>query len=191
MPHLDEDLLRHASQTPYDAVKAHEYYIRTRKLKGRQAGTAIQPSTRSSGSSTFSVRLPNGRMVKLSQQQLAEQRAYAAKRVEEIKQSLQKLSVELKKAMKKAKEKKAKSERDADKPKTAAEKRDAAKESKQYRDKHKQSLATKRHRSASKDKTSKKSDPVSELEDKISVIKERLTVAVARQRALTTAIKNQ
>ena len=39
----DEDGLRHI----YDPVKAHQYYLRTRKLKGRKRGTAIvAPSTR-------------------------------------------------------------------------------------------------------------------------------------------------
>lgn len=33
-------ILKHA-RAPYDPVKAHEYYIRTRKLKGRKVGLAI------------------------------------------------------------------------------------------------------------------------------------------------------
>lgn len=39
---VDVDALIHA----YDARKAHEYYIRTRQLKGRRAGSAASPVTK-------------------------------------------------------------------------------------------------------------------------------------------------
>ena len=39
-----DGLLMHADPPPYDPVKAHQYYLRTRELKGRQPGKAIPPT---------------------------------------------------------------------------------------------------------------------------------------------------
>ena len=166
----------------YDPAKAHEYYIRTRQLKGRRAGVG-KPA------STYTVKLSDGSSTILSGQQLAEQRAYAAKRVGEIKKSLLELGSQLRKAMRDAKEKKAKAEKEAKKPATAAEKSAAAKKSKQYREKHKTELSTKSKTEAKK-KSAHHVDPVAELETKITKIKDSLTAAVATQRALAAATKN-
>jgi hypothetical protein len=168
--------LQHRS--PYDPVKAHEYYVRTRQLKGRRGGQKAQPST-------YKVDLASGRTVDLSQQQLIEQRAYAAKRVNDIKKSLAELNTKLKTAMVEARKKKTQSA----KPKTAADKSKAARQSKQYREKHKTELATKRHTQAKKE--SKKSDPVVALQHKITKIKDNLQTALAKQRALAAATRNQ
>jgi hypothetical protein len=165
----------------YDPAKAHEYYIRTRQLKGRRSGVG-KPA------STYTVKLDDGSTTILSGQQLAEQRAYAAKRIATIKKNLLELGSELRKAMQTAKEKKVKAEQKAKKPPTAAEKSAAARESKQYREKHKTELSTK-----SKTEAKKKSahvDPVAELETKITKIKGNLIAAVAKQRALAAATKN-
>jgi len=167
----DGTILMHGD-TPYDPVKAHEYYIRTRQLKGRHGG-----------SPSFSVKTRSGRTVTLSTQELTEQRAYAAKRVTEIKAKLHLLEQKLREAMREAKKKK----RDSEKPKTAAEKAQDARDAKQYRSKHRTKLAAKRKHER---KTKRKSDPVSELEDKIANVKVRLHNAIAVQRALTSATKN-
>jgi hypothetical protein len=167
----------------YDPAKAHEYYIRTRQLKGRRARVG-KPA------STYTVSLGDGSTTILTGQQLAEQKAYAAKRVGEIKKSLQELGTLLRKAMRDAKEKKAKAEQKAAKPPTAAEKSAAARESKQYREKHKTELSTKSKTEAKK-KSAPRSDPVAELETKITKIKDSLKAAVATQRALATATKNK
>lgn len=166
----------------YDPAKAHEYYIRTRQLKGRRSG-AGKPA------STYTVKLNDGSTTILSGQQLAEQRAYITKRVTEIKKSLLELGAQLRKSMKAAKEKKAKAEQKAAKPPTAAEKSAAAKKSKQYREKHKTELSTKSKTEAKK-KSAHHVDPVAELETKITKIKDSLTAAVATQRALAAATKN-
>jgi hypothetical protein len=166
----------------YDPAKAHEYYIRTRQLKGRRTGVG-KPA------STYTVSLGDGSTTILTGQQLAEQKAYAAKRVSEIKKSLLELGSQLRKAMRDAKEKKAKAEQKAAKPPTAAEKSAAARESKQYREKHKTELSTKSKTEAKK-KSAHHVDPVAELETKITKIKDSLTAAVAKQRALATATKN-
>lgn len=172
----DGTILRHG-RAPYDPVKAHEYYLRTRQLKGRRKG-----------SPTFLVNKPSGKTVVLTSRELSEQRAYAAKRINDIKLRLNELNKKLHVALREARDKKAKSEREAKKPLTAAEKADAARESKKYRTKNRQKLANKR-KSAARTNTSKETDPVEELVTKIGDIKKRLSAAVAIQRALTGATR--
>lgn len=173
----DGTILMHGP-APYDPVKAHEYYLRTRQLKGRKAAAA-----------TYTVKLSSGKTVQLSEKQIVEQRAYMAKRIGEIKNRLTELNRKLAKMMSEAKKKKDEARREAAKKPTASEKLKAAKESKKYRDTHKAKLATaakEQSRKAGK-KDSKKTDPVAELEHQISQVKGRLVAAVARQRALATA----
>lgn len=163
-------------QAPYDPAKAHEYYLRTRHLKGRKKG------------STYTVKTESGGTVQLSEKQLIEQRAYAAMRVSKIKTRLNELGAHLRKMMADARHSQAKSNR---KP-TAADKVKAAKESKQYRAKHKQQLATKRKVASSRSpvKHTPKKDTVAGLEHKITLIKSNLQKAVAKQRSLASATKN-
>lgn len=170
---LDDGTILMHGKAPYDPAKAHDYYLRTRDLKGRRKG-----------SSTFSVSVAGGQTFNLSPRQLTEQRVYAAKRVNEIKIKLAKLQSRLKEAMSEARKKKAK----ADKPATAAEKSKAARDSKKYRAKNKQQLATKAK--VARDKKKKEADPVAELESKIGEIKKRLSAAISIQRSLAGATKN-
>ena len=172
----DGTILKHG-RAPYDPVKAHQYYLRTRQLKGRKKG-----------SPTFTVRLANGKTVELTARQLTEQRVYAAKRVNDIKQKLAELSTKLKQAMSEARKEDAKSAREAKKPDTAAEKSKAARESKKYRDKNQQKLATKR-KVAAKTKSEPKKDSVAQLQTRINDVKKRLTTALSIQRALAGATK--
>lgn len=183
----------------YDPVKAHAYYIRTRQLKGRKGGQGTPPMRKSpligdTGSPTYTITLPSGETAILTRQQLIEQKAFAAKRVTEIKAKLSELGSVLRKAMSEAKKKKAAAELKASKPQTAAEQSKAARESKQYRDKHKTSIATKTKVASTKtaNKTdSASTDPVAELETKVTQIKDTLRAAVASQRALITATQNR
>src|SRR5262245_53478591 len=85
-------------KAPYDPAKAHEYYIRTRQLKGRKKGridipnrVVKPPRFSATRSPTFTVKLRDGGTAKLTSQQLTEQRAYAAKRVADIKKNLAEL----------------------------------------------------------------------------------------------------
>jgi len=182
----DGTILMH-DNTPYDPVKAHEYYIRTRHLKGRHRGRSALVQV-PKGSSTYTVKLRNGKTVTLTRQQLVEQEAYAAKRVSEIKNRLNELVDKFKQMMKEAEKKSS-----SNKKPTAADKAKAAKESKQYRQKHKQELKnkakTKKEKTPSK-KTVKKTFTVEELKSKITEIKASLKAAIQTQRALATAKKN-
>lgn len=183
----DGTILMH--KIPYDPVKAHEYYIRTRQLKGRKKGSKlVRTSNRSAVKSpTFRVNLGNGKTVDLTAKQLAEQKAYAAERVTKIKKKLGELNTKLRKAMSEARNKKARAEREGKKAPSASDRSKAARESKEYRKEHKQELATDRKKEAKK---SAKKDPVEDLTDRITEIKDKLTDAVAKQRALSTATRN-
>jgi hypothetical protein len=173
----DGTILMHGT-APYDPAKAHDYYVRTRQLKGRRKGQT-----------TFAVKGRHGGTVQLTRQQLVEQQAYAAKRVAEIKSKLSDLRHDLEKRMAEARKADAK----AKKGPTAADKREAAKESKKYQDKHKQQLANKRKRAAAKKPAAdhkKKTSSVAELKTQIDEVKSNLKAAVERQRSLSSATKN-
>lgn len=190
----DGTVLMHG-KAPYDPVKAHEYYIRTRELKGRKKANVLLPvtvpTTTKKKSSSYTVNL-GGKSVKLSEKELAEQKASVERRITEIKKNLAKLGDKLKEAMTEAKAKKAKSRRNANKKPTAAEKSEAARESKKYRKEHQQEIKSKsrsRGKKESSSSSSSETDPVAELEDKITEVKDRLTAAVARAKALASATR--
>jgi hypothetical protein len=192
----DGTILMHVA-APYDPVKAHQYYLRTRQLKGRKLGQNVVPSRKNPlvgdvGQTTYTVKLPDGSTSVVTAKDLREQRAYAAQRVHDIKTALADFSSELKKAMRDARMKKAEAERKAEKGPTAAEKSEAARESKQFREKHKTELATKAKTRAKTEPKSKSesTDPVAELETRVTQIKDSLKAAVAQQRALAGATKN-
>lgn len=177
----DGTILMHGS-APYDPVKAHEYYLRTRQLKGRRKASSVvsKPVSRprKSTTPTYTISLKSGKKVVLTHQQLVEQQAYAAKRVSEIKSRLADLGTKLKSMM-----------ADAEKKPSASERVKAARKSRQYRQSHKQQLATKAKHRRQRSSTTKK-DQVTELQGKIKEIKGRLKAAVEVQRALATATKN-
>lgn len=178
----DGSIILHAD-APYDPTKAHEYYLKTRKLHPRAKGSA-----------TFTVTRSDGKHVKLTAQQLQEQRVYAQHRVEQIKKNLSDLGVLLRDKLKKAKEAEAK----AAKPPTLAEKAQAARDAAKYRASHKQEIATKAKQTSAKSggsstsatKPAAKTDTVESLKADITRTKNNLKKAVANQRALATAKKN-
>lgn len=172
---------------PYDPVKAREYYLRNRKLKGRKKGVGRPPKGIPPGASnSFTVKV-DGKAYKLSPKQLAEQKAYAAKRVMGIKKKLTLLNAELKKKMAEARGK----DREAKKPDSAAEKSEKAKDSEKYRDKNKQTLKNKAKQAGSSKKSDKKSDTdsVEGLKKTIEGAQKNLKAALNRQRVLSTATK--
>lgn len=169
----DGTILMHG-KAPYDPAKAHEYYIRTRQLKGRKKGTS------------YTVKTGGGGTVRLSEQQLKEQSAYAAKRVGEIKSRLSELSAKLQ-------EMKATAHRKKDRKPTAADRSQTKRDARKYREKHRSELASKARRSTSKTHASKshtKQSGIVELEHKIVKIRNNLRAAVAKQRALAAATRN-
>ena len=174
-------VLMHES-APYDPKKAHDYYMRTRKLKGRKPG------------GSYTVKTGTGKTVTLSGQKLVEQKAYAAHRVEALKKDLSDLAVLLRSKIAEAKK--------SNTPPTLAEKAKAARDAEQYRKTHKQALQNKAKAAAAKkapssssssssSSTSKtKTDTVDSLKADITKTKANLKAAVAKQRELATAKKN-
>lgn len=201
MLHLpDGEVLMHG-ESEYDPVKAREYYLRTRKLKGRKKGveepvvgrgTSLYPESsfgkkgRTKGSGSVTV-TSNGKAYKLTPRQLAEQKAYAGMRVAKIKTKINKLESALRVKMAEARKK----EKESKKPKSAAEKREAAKTSEKYRDKNQQKLKNQAKKDSAKKTDSKKPDldTVEGLKTAITDAKRNLSKAVDRQRAMATASK--
>jgi hypothetical protein len=170
------------ADAPYDPKKAHEYYLRTRKLKGRKAGAGQPPKPGTAGGRTPPKK--HTQISDLTPQQKRELQAVAKARVEKAQKTLNELNRKLKDKLAEAK----KSAREADKPKTAAEKAKAARESKKFRDKHKTEISTKSKAKRAADKASGKDTPSSNsvegLKKQIAAAEETLKVAKAKQKAL-------
>lgn len=178
----DGSVLEH-DHAPYDPVKAHAYYLRTRHLHPRKTGER------------FIVKTGHKTTTTLTAAQLAEQKAYAQHRVDHINDRLHALKAELRKKLEAAQ----KTADDAKKPKTATDKRKLAESAKKYRQKHKQELANKRKETASKktggsstksSTSSTKTGSVDDLKAEISKVKQNLVVAVMKQRELFAAKKS-
>lgn len=199
------DVLVHAGK-PYDPKKAHEYYLRTRELKGRKKGQfdpkvanlakrlagmsdeqiqqEIKKSKDPAEKKLIGIMLGN----RQKKQQVTkpkvtpEQKQAAAHRVVSIRSELADLHKKLKDALAKSRKSAAKAKRGP----TKADKSKQAREAKKYRDKNKQKLANKRKAAVSKDKASgkPKADSVDSLKKQIAETKGRLAKAVERQKAL-------
>src|SRR3954452_6523942 len=132
----------------YDPAKAHEYYMRIRKLKGRKKGSEQPPPSQSSGRQT----LPPHRKVKGT---LAPREAQKAK----LKANIQSLEGKLHHLEELIRKKEATLTKDHQNAKSTAKKNhkskqqsaaDKAKASKKYRQSHKQQLKNKAKTAASK-----------------------------------------
>lgn len=199
------EILMHAGR-PYDPKKAHEYYLRTRKLKGREKGQfdpkvaslakrlagmsddqikdEIRKSNNPAEKRLIGVMLGNRQKKHGPSKPKAtpEQKAAAAKRVSSLQSTLAELNKKLKDAMAKARKSDAKKKRGP----TAADKSKKVRESKQYREKHKQKLRNKSKTAASKDKASGRSraKSVDAIKFDIAETKGKLHKAIERQKAL-------
>jgi hypothetical protein len=178
----DGTILMHAG-APYDPKKAHDYYERTKKLKGRKKGSAKPPSATNRAGAKPPVK-KHTQVKDLSPQQKKELQAYAAQKVQEAQKKLNELNRKLKDKLAEAK----KAERDAKKPKTASEKAKDARESKKYRDKHQTEVKTKakakREASKASGKDDSSSDSVAGLKKQIATAEKALNTAKAKAKAL-------
>lgn len=179
----DGTVLMHEA-APYDPTKAHEYYLQYRKLHPRDKGVVDAGKDRHS----YTVSESGGQAVKLSAQQLQEQKVYAAARVAAIQAKLTDLATKLQAKIAAAKTAQAKQSA----PMTPAEKAAAAAATAKYRASHKQVLKNKAQAAPAKAKsaTPKKADTVQSLTVDIAVAKVDLKDAVDKQRQLTTAKAN-
>lgn len=196
MKPITPDELRHF----YDPVKAHQYYIENRKLKGRKkAGKQAVAAVGSIGTAVSAVRGGTAKAAAKGSRNVKEKK-FLDKQITTLQQTLGKLHDELKKRMDAAEESEAKSEKsakEAAKPDTAAEKAESARESKQYRAKNQQKIkaqAEKASASTGSDSSGGKegkskaksadSDSVKDLKATIGKVKVQLAKAVKRRRAL-------
>jgi Tfp pilus assembly protein FimV len=121
----------------YDPVKAHEYYMRNRKLKGRKKGSSQDPRTGKT-------------RPQIHKDAKARQRKELSAAINNLERKLQKLEALIKKKLhaeasenRKGKAKKERAAKEKDKPKSAAEKAKASRENEKYRKKNQQKLKTK------------------------------------------------
>lgn len=185
----------------YDPVKAHQYYERTKKLKGRKKGTGEDQAQQRSALAKAQPDWRDPRSGKSMDQIRKEARAKARKRLtEQIKRLDQKLlqleakirGMERAEAAedRKSKAKKERAAKEADKPKTAAEKREAARESEKYRDKNQQKLKSDAKDAKSggggsdKKKSQSNAEKISQLKITVTRVKGQLAVAKQKLAAL-------
>lgn len=178
------EVLMHAS-APYDPKKAHEYYLRTRKLKGRKKGAQPPPKLGGLGARSAFAKPKKTQVEQLSPKQKAELKAYAQQKVQEAQKKLNELNKKLKEKMAEAQ----KAERDSKKPKTAGEKAKDAREAKKYRQSHKTELKTKAKADRAKsggssDKGGASSNSVEGLKKQVAAAEANLNKVKAKLKAL-------
>lgn len=184
----DEDFLQHF-QPPYDPVKAHEYYLRTRQLKGRQAG--LHPATAAGKGAAKAVLTKAGTKAAPKPKTPEQHRKEVEAKVKALKTELQRLHSILRRLINQAQgrivvdaqgkpvgntTKKASGGSSAGSSKlTAAQKRDAAKRSKDYYQKHKKELSP-------SDQEKQLKQQIHEVAVKIEKARSDLKASVARAR---------
>lgn len=175
----------------YDPVKAHDYYERTKKLKGRQRGSTLTPS----GRQPAGFAAANARR---SAEAKPRQRRELAQRIQNLEKKLGKLEALIRKREhaeaaedRKGKAKKERAAKDRDKPKTAAEKAEASRDAKKYRDKNQQKLKAKDAsnesgggKSSDKKKSGSKKASVADLKALATKVKGQIAVAKQKLAAL-------
>jgi hypothetical protein len=186
----------------YDPVKAHDYYIKNRDLKGRKKGT----HTYEDGSTVSAAENERRKITartgidprtgKTRQQIAREARVKLRKKITEqvgrLEDKLKKIEDKIRELEhkessedRKGKAKKERSRKEAEKPKTAAEKAKDARESSKYRDKHKQELkskAKKDGKSGGGKKDGKSSGKVTLEDYKVLATKVKGQIAVAKRK---------
>lgn len=175
---LERDRLMHV----YDPAKAHEYYMRVRKLKGRHKGSGQPPPRRVAGQHNT----PKAKQ----KQELQAHITSLQKKFNELNKLIQIKEAALTRSQASAKSnanKNAKAKA-KNKPKTAAEKAKAARDAKKFRSKHRQSLKAKAKQASNKSgggsskKTAANPKKASIADLKALATKVRGQLAVAKQK---------
>lgn len=193
---IDDSALFHYS-AGYDPAKAREYYLRTRKLKGRNRGGSEDPGGgRSGGSSAPRPRAAKGKARPTEWKSHKQQVAALQQRLETLRRVLSKLvedakersGVETKSKTEKTsstKETSSKSDSKSEK-KTAEQKRKDAERQKEYREKQKPELD--RLREQIKDTREKIQEALEAAREREAARKKREATRKSRS---TTTSKNQ
>lgn len=166
----------------YDPQKAHDYYVRTRHLKGRHGGSGHPLSSGRQGGGN--QHHPPKKSAKELQKEAHARVAALEKRLERlrevlrelVKQSKARAGVETKNTPTKKAAASGGGSKGHDKPLTAAQKRDAAKRSEEYRKKHPE------HKSDDK-KAKEVEAKIKDVREQIRKIRAELQAASQRGRA--------
>lgn len=171
----------------YDPVKAHEYYMRTRKLKGRH-GSNVDSALQRVGNKRVQVSSRSGKKPMTSAQQKSsrERAVRLTEKLHKLQVALQEATKELRvkrQAEQRSRETQKKNEKKNSDGKTTAKEKAAAKK---YRDTHKAEIKAKTNQSSSSGGSKKSSSPtkksvqdmsISELTDRVSSIKSAISSA--------------
>lgn len=164
--------------TPYDKVKAHEYYLRTRQLKGRKKAAPVAPKGRP----------VMAKMVSASEHQKIHKQTVA--RLARLTTKLHSLQNALKEAEQALQNKRQQAQKNSD-GKTTAKERQAAK---QYRDTHKAQIkATEKKASSSGGSSAPKSVSQmseSELTTRVTHIKHLIASAQKQIKATNDTLRS-
>lgn len=174
----------------YDPVKAREYYLRTRKLKGRKKGSSTAPSGRDPRTGLSKEQIQKNARAK-QRKELSERIARLDGKLKQLEAKIREMEHKEASEDRKGKAKKERAAKERDKPKSAAEKAKDARESEKYRDKHKQELKAKAKKASNqsgggsdkKKASSKKSTTLGDLKTLATKVKGQ--IAVAKQKLAT------
>jgi hypothetical protein len=168
----------------YDPAKAHAYYLRTRKLKGRKKGSAQPPKA------GLGLTGPDPAVRARKKRELTERINNMEQKLQKLELLIRKKETEAKQAASKSTAKKERAAKEAAKPDTAAEKAKKARESKQYRAKNRQKLKGDAKsgggskKSGSTDKTPTAEKSVSDLKTLATKVRGQIATAKTRLRSL-------
>ena len=169
---VDDSLLLHSELLhEYDPVKAREYYLRTRKLKGRKKGSQEETKTRSRSAKPASGIKPPAKKLSSAERRKAKQAEIAAlkKRLERLKEVLAKL----------VKEAKARSGVKDETPKAKADRNTEAKSSKPLTAAQKKAQAERAKKAYEKEKKQSPDQELKDLQEKIRDIRAKIKAAIA------------
>jgi chromosome segregation ATPase len=188
-----EELIMLHADLPYDPQKAHEYYLRTRELKGRSKGADNSSDGRSgskSGGSQSAHR--SAKPKKSSKQRQAEIAALAAALDKKLARLKKALAVLVEQAKGRSGVDPHTDKKNTDSPKsssetthrTAAQKSADAKRSKEYQEKHKNDPKTNKYVEAIRKK-------IEEVRKKISDLREEIAAAAEKSNKSPTSPKRR
>lgn len=158
----DDSALLH--KAAYDPVKAREYYLRTRHLKGRKAGVKVKPTSRGRPKA---VKV-KAKARKPSREELKAQKEALQKRLDHLRDVLAEL-------VKSAKARSGVEDKSSDSSKEKASKNETPKKESKLTEKQKHEKAEKAREAYKKDHLSK---DVKALEQKIKDIREKIESAI-------------
>ena len=178
-------VILHGALGTYDVDQAHEYYLRTRKLKGRKAGVKKTTTSRVPAAK----KLAPGHKGSVGAKSITQVRQAAVNgRVAGLQAKLAKLETLLQELLAKAKTKETKGS-DKNSDQTAKQKKAAADSSEKYAEKNKAEIAKKAKEKREENPDSNLS--VDQVREKIWKIRKQLNAAMAAARGKSSPNSKQ